>query len=60
MTARLSEGLVSNRLDEKTLVLPNDEHNQRLVQNVHPPDWVTRSRPAGTTSSSSGPAPQVW
>ena len=21
-------------------VLPMDEHNQRLVQNVHPPDWI--------------------
>ncbi|HEY7532268.1 MAG TPA: mercuric reductase [Nitrospiraceae bacterium] len=23
-----------------SLVLPNDEHNSRLVANVHPPDWV--------------------
>ena len=25
---------------EIVTVLPNDEHNQRLVSNVHPPDWV--------------------
>lgn len=25
---------------DQTLVLPNDEHNQRLVANVHPSDWV--------------------
>ncbi|MGQ0810338.1 MAG: mercuric reductase [Nitrospiraceae bacterium] len=25
---------------EKALVLPNDEHNQRLVENVHPSGWV--------------------
>src|SRR6059036_3305431 len=25
---------------ETVTVLPNDEHNQRLVSNVHPPDWV--------------------
>ncbi len=25
---------------ETVTVLPNDEHNQKLVQNVHPPTWV--------------------
>lgn len=25
---------------ESHLVLPNDEHNQRLVENVHPSNWV--------------------
>lgn len=25
---------------EPVTVLPNDEHNQKLVQNVHPPTWV--------------------
>jgi pyruvate/2-oxoglutarate dehydrogenase complex dihydrolipoamide dehydrogenase (E3) component len=25
---------------DQTLVLPNDEHNQRLVANVHPFDWI--------------------
>jgi len=25
---------------EESLVLPNDEHNQRLVENVHPSNWV--------------------
>jgi pyruvate/2-oxoglutarate dehydrogenase complex dihydrolipoamide dehydrogenase (E3) component/uncharacterized membrane protein YdjX (TVP38/TMEM64 family) len=25
---------------EPVLVLPRDEHNERLVANVHPPDWV--------------------
>jgi pyruvate/2-oxoglutarate dehydrogenase complex dihydrolipoamide dehydrogenase (E3) component len=25
---------------EPVIVLPDDEHNRRLVSNVHPPDWV--------------------
>ncbi len=25
---------------DQSLVLPNDEYNQQLVANVHPPDWV--------------------
>ncbi|MBH0189628.1 MAG: FAD-dependent oxidoreductase, partial [Nitrospira sp.] len=25
---------------DQALVLPNDEHNQQLVANVHPFDWV--------------------
>lgn len=31
---------------ESHLVLPNDEHNQRLVENVHPSTWVN-PEPAG-------------
>ena len=27
-------------------VLPRDEHNGRLVANVHPPDWVSPEPPA--------------
>jgi hypothetical protein len=30
-------------------VLPKDEHNRRLVANVHPPDWVSRNRRRATT-----------
>lgn len=30
----------------KKLMLPADEHNQTLLQNVHPPDWVN-PEPAG-------------
>ncbi len=25
---------------EESLVLPNDEHNQKLIENVHPPSWM--------------------
>ncbi|MER3425461.1 MAG: FAD-containing oxidoreductase, partial [Nitrospiraceae bacterium] len=25
---------------QPALVLPDDVHNRKLVQNVHPPDWV--------------------
>ena len=31
---------------EQARVLPNDEHNQSLVANVHPPDWKNPT-PAG-------------
>jgi pyruvate/2-oxoglutarate dehydrogenase complex dihydrolipoamide dehydrogenase (E3) component len=34
-------------MHEPILVLPNDEHNQKLVNNVHPPDWVNPD-PTGT------------
>lgn len=27
-------------IDEKIEVLPNDDHNRKLVSNTHPPDWV--------------------
>ncbi|MCS6317591.1 MAG: hypothetical protein H8K05_07425 [Nitrospira sp.] len=30
----------------QSLVLPDDEHNRRLVANVHPPEWVN-PEPAG-------------
>src|SRR5256712_12037036 len=36
---------VANR--EPVIVLPNDEHNQKLVSNVRPPDWVNPD-PSGT------------
>src|SRR2546426_10047672 len=36
---------VANR--EPVIVLPNDEHNQKLVSNVRPPDWVNPD-PTGT------------
>src|SRR5437899_10353473 len=32
---------------EPVIVLPNDEHNQKLVSNVRPPDWVNPD-PTGT------------
>ena len=28
------------KADIENLVLPNDEHNRKLVENVHPPDWA--------------------
>ncbi len=28
-----------NQLEGSNVVLPDDAHNQRLVSNVHPPDW---------------------
>src|SRR3989442_2821154 len=36
---------VANR--EPVIVLPDDEHNRKLVSNVRPPDWVN-SDPSGT------------
>ena len=38
----------------ESLVLPNDEHNRTLVDNVHPSNWVNPEAPAATTSWSSG------
>src|SRR6058998_4386169 len=32
---------------EPVIVLPNDEHNRKLVSNVRPPDWVNPD-PSGT------------
>src|SRR2546428_12832861 len=32
---------------EPVIVLPNDEHNRKLVSNVRPPDWVNPD-PIGT------------
>ena len=38
--------------DVESLVLPNDEHNQQLVDNVHPSNWVNpATRRLATTSS---------
>jgi len=31
---------MSQSLTNQGTVLPVDVHNQRLVSNVHPPDWV--------------------
>jgi ribulose 1,5-bisphosphate synthetase/thiazole synthase len=31
---------MSNSAFQKVTVLPMDEHNQKLVSHVHPPDWV--------------------
>ena len=42
------------------VVQPWDEHNQTLVANVHPPDWVTPILRPATTSWSSGPVPPGW
>ncbi len=33
-------GIVEMSAHEQSLVLPNDEYNQQLIANVHPPDWV--------------------
>lgn len=46
MIAHSSEGTASMREHEKGLVLPNDEHNQILAENVHPSNWVN-PEPAG-------------
>ena len=27
-------------MHEPVVVLPDDEHNRKLVSNVHPPNWV--------------------
>src|SRR5262249_45339058 len=40
MIAHSSEGAVSMREHEKGLVLPNDEHNHILEENVHPSNWL--------------------
>ena len=46
MIAHSSEGTTSMREHEEGLVLPNDEHNQILAENVHPSNWVN-PEPAG-------------
>ncbi len=46
MSSQLSERTDSTRLEEASLVLPDDEHNRRLLENVHPGDWVN-PEPAG-------------
>ena len=40
-------------LDAATVrVEPLDQHNQALLANVHPPDWVNPEPPASATTSS--------
>jgi pyruvate/2-oxoglutarate dehydrogenase complex dihydrolipoamide dehydrogenase (E3) component len=46
MIAHSSEGTASMDEHEEGLVLPNDEHNQILAENVHPLHWVN-PEPAG-------------
>jgi len=41
-----SEGAVTMPYPEESLVLPNDEHNRTLIDNVHPSNWVN-PEPAG-------------
>ena len=36
-------------------LMPDDEHNQALVANVHPPAWRNPEPAGATTSSSSAP-----
>src|SRR5256712_4961325 len=43
-TSTIAEQATSH---ESVVVLPNDEHNQKLVSNVRPPDWVNPD-PTGT------------
>src|SRR2546428_4281509 len=43
-TSAIAEQATSH---EPVIVLPNDEHNQKLVSNVRPPDWVNPD-PTGT------------
>ena len=40
MPTHHGESLYSMNTDVESLVLPNDEHNQKLVENVHPSNWV--------------------
>lgn len=40
MPAHHGENLYPMNADVESLVLPNDEHNQQLVENVHPSNWV--------------------
>src|SRR6267143_1013298 len=40
MVTQPSERLVVMSHDEESLVLPNDEYNRMLVDNVHPSNWV--------------------
>ena len=43
-TSAIAEQATSH---ESVVVLPDDEHNQKLVSNVRPPDWVNPD-PTGT------------
>ncbi len=40
MSSELSPTLASPASEEPSLMLPDDEHNRRLVANVHPADWI--------------------
>ena len=40
MITQPTERIFSMEPSEPHLMLPNDEHNQQLVQNVHPSNWV--------------------
>ncbi len=46
MITHQSERRASMGESESNLVFPNDEHNQQLIQNVHPSHWVN-PKPAG-------------
>ena len=46
MGTQSSEKIVLMNEHQESLVLPNDEHNRTLVDNVHPSDWVN-PEPAG-------------
>lgn len=46
MITQPTERIFSMEPSEPHLMLPNDEHNQQLVQNVHPSNWVN-PEPAG-------------
>ena len=37
---KLTAGTESYLVEEQVTMAPDDEHNQDLVANVHPPDWV--------------------
>ncbi len=40
MITQPTERIFSMEPSEPHLMLPNDEHNQQLIQNVHPSNWV--------------------
>jgi pyruvate/2-oxoglutarate dehydrogenase complex dihydrolipoamide dehydrogenase (E3) component/uncharacterized membrane protein YdjX (TVP38/TMEM64 family) len=40
VSSKSTEANGSSYFEEHVLVLPDDEHNRRLVSNVHPHDWV--------------------
>ncbi|MCI0427781.1 MAG: mercuric reductase [Nitrospiraceae bacterium] len=46
MMTQLSAGILPKSRHENSLMLPDDEHNRELVENVHPSNWVN-PEPAG-------------
>ena len=40
MMTQLSAGIVPMSRHENSLMLPDDEHNRELIENVHPSSWV--------------------